>query len=254
MTKSPAPALTRGLEIIELLATEKEPVGFNQLMESMSLSASSLSRYLQVLVRKGYLRKDGRTGYSLGLQLLALSHSSGGMWDSLLHYASPILRDTTNKYCVTLLLVGFSGRQMVILDKVLCPNNISGQEVGEVKTDYLWVPWGAMFLAHASERERAYMLGHMELADNRMGRAMSEQELAQHMQVSTSRGYVDDGGTLVPRVRRLAAPVYGPRRQLIAALAAVSLTTFLEDGVAKELIAWLKDKAAQLSNLLQVGG
>jgi DNA-binding IclR family transcriptional regulator len=143
---------------------------------------------------------------------------------------------------------------MVILDKVLCPNNISGQEIGEVKTDYLWVPWGAMFLAHASERERAYMLGHMELADNAMGRPMTRDELRERMRLAASLGYVDDEGALIPQVRRLATPVYGPQEQLVAALAAVSMPTFLEDGVAEELITWLKDEAVRLSSLLETGG
>jgi IclR family acetate operon transcriptional repressor len=254
MSKSSAPALTRGLEIIEILAQEQRPIGFNELMERMGLNASSLNRYLNVLVRKGYVAKDGqgRRGYALGLHLLALSHSNK-FWERLHHYAAPILRETTARYRVTSLIVGFSGRQMIILDRVLGPDNIGTQEIGEVKTDYLWVPWGALFLAHVSDKERVSMVEQMELAHNRMGRPATPQELKERIELFRSLGYVDDRGTQIPQVRRIAAPVYGPNDTLIAALASNSLEAFLRDGVDRELVSWLKGQAAKLSQLLQVG-
>jgi DNA-binding IclR family transcriptional regulator len=155
---------------------------------------------------------------------------------------------------MTSIVVGFSGRQMIVLNKVLCPNNVSMQEVGEVKTDYLWVPWGAMFLAHVSAQEREYMLGHMEPAGNAIGRPMTDDELSERMHAALSMGYVDDEGSQIARIRRVAAPIYGPQKQLVAALAVATFTTLLDESRADELIAWLKDRAANLSSLLQVGG
>jgi DNA-binding IclR family transcriptional regulator len=97
------------------------------------------------------------------------------------------------------------------------------------------------------------MLEHMELAHNRIGRPATSAELAERIHLLKSRGYVDDMGSQIPQVRRIAAPVYGPGDQLIAALAAVSMEAFLGDGVAEQLIAWLKSQAAELSNLLRAG-
>jgi IclR family acetate operon transcriptional repressor len=223
-------------------------------MERMDLNASSLSRYLSVLVHKGYVAKDGQgqRGYTLGLHLLALSHGNA-FWDRLLVHAAPILRETTARYRVTSLIVGFSGRQMIVLDRALCPDNVGTQEIGEVKTDYLWVPWGALFLAHVSDKERAYILDDMELANNRIGRPATPQELTDRFELFRSRGYVDDLASQIPQVRRIAAPVYGPNGTLLAALASNSLEAFLQNGVDQALIAWLKDQAAKLSRQLQAG-
>jgi DNA-binding IclR family transcriptional regulator len=220
----------------------------------MSLNASSLNRYLSVLVDKGYAVRDGQgqRGYTLGLHLLALAHGNA-FWNRLHYSAEPILRETTARFRVTSVIIGFSGRQMIVLDRVLCPENVGTQEIGEVKTDYLWVPWGALFLAHASEKERASMLEQMELAHNRMGRPVTPQELAERIELFRSQGYVDDLGSQISQVRRIAAPIYGPNNTLIAALASNSLEAFLQDGVDRALIAWLKDQAAQLSRLLQAG-
>jgi IclR family acetate operon transcriptional repressor len=185
--------------------------------------------------------------------LLALAHGDA-FWNRLHNSAEPILRETTARFRVTSVLIGFSGRQMIVLDRVLCPENIGTQEIGEVKTDYLWVPWGALFLAHASEKARASMLEQMDLAHNRMGRPVTPQELAERIELFRSQGYVDDLGSQIPQVRRIAAPIYGPNGTLIAALASNSLEAFLQDGVDRALIAWLKDQAAELSRLLQAGG
>jgi DNA-binding IclR family transcriptional regulator len=77
--------------------------------------------------------------------------------------------------------------------------------------------------------------------------------MAALMAMATSKGYVDDKGALIARVRRIAAPVYGAPGQLVAALAAVSLSALLEKGDVEPLIVWLKDEAAHLSNLLKAG-
>ena len=56
-----APALEKGLDILELLATEAEPMTTRQISERLGRSKSEIFRMVYVLVERGYLRRDPAT-------------------------------------------------------------------------------------------------------------------------------------------------------------------------------------------------
>ena len=70
-----APALEKGLEILELLAVAKEPLSKKQIAEKLDRSINEIFRMLSVLVEKQYIKfdKDGAT-YSLTLKMFSLSN------------------------------------------------------------------------------------------------------------------------------------------------------------------------------------
>jgi DNA-binding IclR family transcriptional regulator len=70
-----APALERGLDILEALARARRPLTQAELARELDRSAGELFRMLACLEQRGYLRKDpdGRFGFSL--RLYALAHA-----------------------------------------------------------------------------------------------------------------------------------------------------------------------------------
>lgn len=56
-----APALEKGLDILELLAAEAEPMTARQIGERLGRSKSEIFRMVYVLVDRGYLRRDAAT-------------------------------------------------------------------------------------------------------------------------------------------------------------------------------------------------
>ncbi|WP_232060943.1 helix-turn-helix domain-containing protein [Vibrio taketomensis] len=69
-----APALEKGLEILELLAAEEEPQTKKQISEKLDRSINEIFRMLSVLVDKQYIEFDSETSsYSLTLKMFALS-------------------------------------------------------------------------------------------------------------------------------------------------------------------------------------
>lgn len=57
----PAPALEKGLEIIELLAAAQKPLSTRAIAESLGRSKGEIFRMLFVLVERGYLNRDPAT-------------------------------------------------------------------------------------------------------------------------------------------------------------------------------------------------
>lgn len=56
-----APALEKGLDIVELLASEAEPLTARQIGERLGRSKSEIFRMVYVLVERGYIRRDPAT-------------------------------------------------------------------------------------------------------------------------------------------------------------------------------------------------
>ena len=53
-----APALEKGLDIIELLASMQRPMATREIADQLNRSKSEIFRMVFVLVARGYLRRD----------------------------------------------------------------------------------------------------------------------------------------------------------------------------------------------------
>ncbi|MGI4945144.1 MAG: IclR family transcriptional regulator, partial [Janthinobacterium lividum] len=69
-----APALEKGLDVLELLAAEADGLTQKQIAEGVGRSVGEIFRMLGVLEQRGYVVRDRRTGdYTLTLQLFRLA-------------------------------------------------------------------------------------------------------------------------------------------------------------------------------------
>jgi len=71
-----APALEKGLDILECLAAENVPLTQAQLARTLGRGPNELFRMLVCLERRGYIQRDQASGaYALTLRLFTLSHT-----------------------------------------------------------------------------------------------------------------------------------------------------------------------------------
>src|SRR5690606_35534132 len=69
-----APALEKGLDILELLSAEGDGLTQHQIAQSLGRSASEIFRMLSVLERRGYLLRAADGVYRLSLRMFELAH------------------------------------------------------------------------------------------------------------------------------------------------------------------------------------
>jgi DNA-binding IclR family transcriptional regulator len=70
-----APALEKGLDILELLAGEQGGLTQNEIAQRLGRSASQLFRMLEALLRRGWIVRSPRDGrYALSLRVFELGH------------------------------------------------------------------------------------------------------------------------------------------------------------------------------------
>lgn len=73
-TRYSAPALEKGLDILEMLAAEQHGLSLQEIAQRLGRSSSELYRMLDVLVQRGYLVRLPDASYALTLRLFELAH------------------------------------------------------------------------------------------------------------------------------------------------------------------------------------
>src|SRR5579862_4783552 len=129
MSESPkpkyrAPALEKGLAVLELLARANEPMSLNAISRSLNRSASELFRMIQVLESHGYLElANTGEGYVLSNKLFALGMTRAPT--RALHDAAlPVMHRLAERIGQSCHLGVVSADQMVIVARVEAPGDL----------------------------------------------------------------------------------------------------------------------------------
>ncbi|HEX2543128.1 MAG TPA: IclR family transcriptional regulator [Caldimonas sp.] len=114
-----APALEKGLDILELLAGEADGLSQAAIAQRLSRSTAELFRMLSVLERRGYVtRHDG--GYRLSLRLFELAHQHPPL-KRLLSVALPAMQELAQQSRQSAHLVIHFSRRILVVAQVDSP-------------------------------------------------------------------------------------------------------------------------------------
>jgi DNA-binding IclR family transcriptional regulator len=91
-TRYSAPALEKGLDVLELLAAEAHGLNLQEIARRLDRSPNELFRMLDVMVRRGYLVRQPDATYVLTLRLFELAHLHPPV-DRLLDCAMPHMQE-----------------------------------------------------------------------------------------------------------------------------------------------------------------
>ena len=110
-----APALEKGLDILELLAASERPLGTRQIAEQLGRSKNEIFRMVHVLLGRGYIQRDeGGDGLMLSNKLFGLGMQTARARD-LVTTASPIVeRFAEEVHQAAHLVVAHRGETVVI--------------------------------------------------------------------------------------------------------------------------------------------
>jgi DNA-binding IclR family transcriptional regulator len=114
-----APALQKGLEILELLASSPDPKPMADISAALGRSVSEIFRMLQVLEESGYIRRSGE-GYRITNRLFTLGMAQPPIRD-LLSVALTGMRELARRTSQSCHLAMASGAEMVVVANVEAP-------------------------------------------------------------------------------------------------------------------------------------
>ncbi|WP_256869070.1 IclR family transcriptional regulator [Sphingobium lactosutens] len=215
-----APALTKGLEILELLASASEPLIMSDISVALGRSVSEIFRMLQVLEEHGYIARD-EDGYRLTNRLFALGMSQPPIRD-LASTALPVMQDLARKAGQSCHLAVASGAEMVVIIAIEAPG-LSGFAVRVgYKRPLHRSNSGRILLAFQSPDARAAMLADIRATDE----ALDEAELIARLDAAVAAGGAIAPSPMLTGITDLSAPI------LIGGIARAALTMPFVDGAA----------------------
>ncbi|MDR5761606.1 IclR family transcriptional regulator [Caballeronia sp. LZ035] len=242
-----APALDKGLDILELLSEQKSGLTRAEITKLLGRNASEMYRMLERLVARQYVvRSPEGDRYSLSLKLYALAHRHPPM-NRLIAAALPAMQRFADAAEQSVHLVAYERGNLLVIAQVDGPGTwgISvrlGARVGLIDTGS-----GRVMLAFQTDEQREHMLAEHTKVKGEMtvDRAVLEADYPRIREAGFSRK--DSQQTF--GVTDVTFPLFGPSGEAIAALTCPYIRR-IDDYVApsiEEVSALLNDASNSLS-------
>ncbi|MDE1181982.1 IclR family transcriptional regulator [Paraburkholderia sp.] len=211
-----APALDKGLDILELLAEQKDGLTRVEITKLLGRNASEIYRMLERLVARQYVaRSPGGDRYALSLKLYALAHRHPPM-NRLISEALPLMQRFADAAEQSIHLAVYDRGNLLVIAQVDGPGTwgISvrlGSRVGLIDTAS-----GRVMLAFQSEEQRAHMLAEHTKVKGEV--TVDREALDLAFERIREDGFLLKDSQQTFGVTDVTFPLLGPSGQAIAAL------------------------------------
>lgn len=237
-----APALDKGLDILELLAQYEDGLSQAEIAKALDRSPSEFYRMLDTLVRRGYARRSASGDrLMLGLKLFALATRHPPM-RRLLQAASEVTTDVAEATLQSCHLALYRDGNLFVAVQADSPGRIGLSVRLGAAVDLLTTGSGLAMLAFQSEERRVRMLAAH-------GASLLPEAAAETMNAAIDHGYVMRKSGQALGVTDLAFPIIGRTGDAVAALSIPFMERLDPPGMpsAAECLRVLAEGAAKLS-------
>lgn len=210
-----APALEKGLDILEALSNSRDTCTLNELSQIVGRSASEIFRMVVTLERRGYIQADENDRYALTLKMFRLANRHQPV-KALIAAALPLLQELAERSRQSCHLTLFRNGRVVIVAQVDSPERWSfGLKIGATMglTD---TSSGHVLLAWQDEVERARMLSSNIKVEGELD--MDPGQLFALLDEARTRGYAVMPSIQIQGITNIAFPVRGAAGRVVAAV------------------------------------
>ena len=239
-----APALEKGLEILELLAARPEGLSQSEIARTLNRTVGEIFRMLNCLVERGYLsiqRPSDR--YILTLKLFELAHRNSPL-EKMLGNALPAMRELAGSLQQSCHLGVIEGGHGVVVAQVDNPGHIGfSVRVGSV-ISLASTASGRVLLAFQTPEDRQRLLARA-IAD---GERLDVDAMARTLEAIRERGFEEMDSTRIRGIRDVSFPVLDHRSSAVAALT----VPFIErlDAPDREALARARELVSRTTSVL----
>ena len=247
--KYAVPALDKGLDIIEYLASKAVPLSQTEIAQGIERSPNEIYRVLVGLENRGYLIRDTISGkYSVSLKLFSISRKISPI-DQIRQTAIPIMEDFSahSGYAAHLCILHQSQVMVIVHSRSHEPISLSIAEGTLFPT--VENTSGLVLLANSNEsvKQLIYDRSKSYLKMNKKTKAALEQQLQEIL----TDGHCFRTNLLTEGVTDCVAIIGQPKGAVIATLGVSVLTSSLGDEESKrQLIQSLKETAHKINEQL----
>jgi DNA-binding IclR family transcriptional regulator len=201
-----APALEKGLDILELLARNGAPMTTSQMAMTLGRSVSELFRMVLALEFRGYIESssEGREGYVLTNKLFTLGIAQGST-RSLLETALPVMKDLVHELGQSCHLVVPSGDQIVVVGRIESPMDLGFSVRVGYRRLLVDTNSGMLLYGFSSEETRTRWLPQLRDSSD----AETIERFLQKSKLAVERGYVQSASDFVEGITDNCVPILG---------------------------------------------
>jgi DNA-binding IclR family transcriptional regulator len=198
-----APALEKGLDVLELLSQHGAPLTPSQMSTLLGRSVSELFRMIQVLEFRGYIEPSA-SGYRLTNRLFTLGIAHGPAKD-LVEAALPHMRELAESTVQSCHLVVRSDDQIVVVARIEAPGDLGYSVRIGYRRSIVDATSGLLFYGFANERTQTHL---RESLTARHGKKRIADYVAA-AQAASAAGHAERPSDFVKGVTDLVAPIMG---------------------------------------------
>jgi DNA-binding IclR family transcriptional regulator len=196
-----APALEKGLDVLELLAADKSPLNLSAISQRLGRSSGELFRMLQVLEFKGFITTaENGSGYVLTNKLFALAMAQAPV-RSLVETALPIMRKLTHDIGQSCHIAVASEDQIVVITRIERPGDLGFSVRIGYRREIARATSGLVLFAYQSEDVRRVWLKRCRL------KGEAADSFIERADVVRDRGHHEAASDFVRGIVDLSAPI-----------------------------------------------
>jgi DNA-binding IclR family transcriptional regulator len=196
-----APALEKGLDVIELLAAEKSPLNLSAISQRLGRSSGELFRMLQVLEFKGFITtSENGTGYVLTNKLFALAMAQAPV-RSLVETALPIMRRLVQDIGQSCHIAVASEDQIVVITRIERPGDLGFSVRIGYRREIATATSGLVLFAYQNDEVRRAWLKRCRL------KGEAGESFVQRADQVRARGHHEAASHFVRGIVDLSAPI-----------------------------------------------
>ena len=196
-----APALERGLAIIELLASASSPMNLSDICTRLDRKPDELFRMLQVLEKRHFIaRRETTRGYVLTDKIfqLAIAQTPGPAFPAS---AITLMRELSDRVSQSCHLAVASHDEAVVIERVDPPGAFAFSVALGFRRHVAEMPAGVVLFAFQSRERRLDWLEGLAMPDDAKAVFVARADRARHS------GYVEENSSFAPGITDLCAPI-----------------------------------------------
>ena len=180
-----APALEKGLDVLELLATAPDALTHSEIATQLGRSVPEIFRMLVCLEERGYISRMGPDDrYQLTLKLFEIVHQHRPL-QRLISQARPLVQRVSSETGQSCHLAMLNSAEVVVVAQADAPGNMGFSVRPGANIDLLNTASGHVILAFQTEEVRSRALGAWRLRSDKPIPA----SLYRHLHQIRRRGY-----------------------------------------------------------------
>jgi len=209
-----APALEKGLDILELLASSQQPLTHSEIASRLGRTITEVFRMLVCLEERGYISRAGPDeSYQLTLKLFEIVHHHHPL-QRLLSQARGLVQQVASDTGQSCHLAMLNSAEVVVVAQSDAPGNMGFSVRLGANIDLLNTASGHVILAFQRDEVRARALGAWRLRS----RKPIPTGLSRHLNQIRRRGYEELASYQVHGVVNISYPVLNQHGEAIAAM------------------------------------